>query len=262
MIFYFTGTGNSRHVARRIAARTNDRCTDMAAFLKEGGGGVALTSGERLGLVFPVYFWGLPTVVADFTRVLSVAWPQGAGTPYIYCVATYGTSLGGVYAQLRAELRRRGLRLDAAYAVRMPDCWTPMFDVSDTEKMLRKCRRAEPRIDAVAEKVLARRRGTQLGWTRLPLALSSLYHATYPSARRTSHFRVLAERCTGCGRCVRQCPTGAIEMRDTLPCWVKPECAACLRCLHHCPAFAIQYGRRTARHGQYVHPSEKDGQRP
>ena len=41
------------------------------------------------------------------------------------------------------------------------------------------------------------------------------------------------------------------------PVWVKEQCVMCLCCLHHCPKFSIQYGNKTLRHGQYVHPPYK-----
>ena len=65
---------------------------------------------------------------------------------------------------------------------------------------------------------------------------------------------IVNEGCIGCGLCAKRCPMAAIEMRDGLPVWTKPECAACLRCLHCCPKFAISHGKRTASHGQYRHP--------
>lgn len=256
MVFYFSATGNSRHVAQRLAAATGDQCTDIAA-LTHGDTHIAtLAPGERLGFVFPVYFWGLPSIVEDFLKKLTVRKRKDEAAPYVYGVVTYGTSIGGAYAELRRALRKRGIGLDARFCVRMPDSWTPMFDLSNKEKTLRKCRQAEPRIDTIARSIAENWHGTQRHWTELPLPLSRLYHLDYRRARRTSHFRVLAERCTHCGRCARRCPVGAIAMRDGLPRWEKPQCTACLGCLHRCPAFAIQYGSRTGRHGQYRHPED------
>ena len=65
---------------------------------------------------------------------------------------------------------------------------------------------------------------------------------------------IVNEGCIGCGLCAKRCPMAAIEMRDGLPVWTKPECVACLRCLHCCPKFAISHGKHTASHGQYRHP--------
>ena len=62
------------------------------------------------------------------------------------------------------------------------------------------------------------------------------------------------ESCVGCGLCAKNCPVSAIELRAGRPVWTKKQCVMCLSCLHRCPKFAIQYGGKTAKHGQYVHP--------
>ena len=69
---------------------------------------------------------------------------------------------------------------------------------------------------------------------------------------------LMTEECPDtCGKCLRACPVQAIEMRNKKPVWIKDQCVMCLGCLHRCPSFAIQYGRRTARHGQYTNSNVK-----
>lgn len=51
MIFYFSGTGNSRWAADRLAALTNDRALDLTRLPDRPD-----CHGEtQIGLVFPVY---------------------------------------------------------------------------------------------------------------------------------------------------------------------------------------------------------------
>jgi NAD-dependent dihydropyrimidine dehydrogenase PreA subunit len=46
--------------------------------------------------------------------------------------------------------------------------------------------------------------------------------------------------CTGCGKCVKECPTAAVEMRGSLPEIVRPEdCVYCGNCEEICPVEAI-----------------------
>ena len=64
MIFYFSGTGNSRWAAQKIAALTNDeafdiiQCTDVPDVTHE----------TQIGLVFPIYAWGAPEPVLTFVK--------------------------------------------------------------------------------------------------------------------------------------------------------------------------------------------------
>ena len=148
------------------------------------------------------------------------------------------------------------VRPDGLLGVRMVDVGPPFLDVPDHDKCLKRTQKAEAQIDKVALQIEHHEVGSR-HWTELPHLLAQLEYRLYPKARQTRHFSVMDDRCTGCGLCARKCPTKAIAMDNhKRPFWQKSECAACLRCLHHCPHFAIQYGKHTATHGQFVHPSE------
>ncbi|MBN1640478.1 MAG: 4Fe-4S binding protein [Anaerolineae bacterium] len=46
--------------------------------------------------------------------------------------------------------------------------------------------------------------------------------------------------CIGCGKCVEECPTAAVEMRGGYPEIVRPDdCAYCGACEEICPVEAI-----------------------
>ena len=80
---------------------------------------------------------------------------------------------------------------------------------------------------------------------------------TYCNRKKSTAPFVVLGRCIRCGACAKKCPMGAIEMRDNRPIWIKEQCLQCLGCLHRCPVFAIQYGKKTIKHGQFVHPGVK-----
>ena len=219
MIFYFSATGNCRYVAERAAAATGERCVSITACMQAGELAFTPRDGEMVGIVSPVYFWGLPSIVNAFLERLILGRPE-----YLWFAATYGTTTGQAGRFVSEHLRAKGLRLGARFSVRMPDSWTPMFDLSDKAKVQRTNLAAEPQIDALIAHI-----------------------------RRTGYFAV-TDACVGCGLCARNCPVSAIEIRDGRPVWVKEQCVMCLACLHRCPKFAIRRGKKTAGHGQYVHP--------
>lgn len=249
MIFFFSATGNSEYVARRIAHATDDHVSAIDALLAHDELAYEPDADEPLGIVSPTYSWGLPLVVADFLERLELT----AQPRYLFFVATYGTTPGQTGRFASEILGRRGIAIDAFFSVKMPDTWTPLFDLSDEGKVAQINDDAEPQIDLIIDQVRAHAAGDFMRDKVPYLVAKPFYHVEYPLMRKTSHFRVDGN-CIGCGKCAKGCPVGAIEMRSERPVWTKDRCAACLKCLHRCPKFAIHYGKNTAHHGQYTHP--------
>lgn len=249
MVYYFSGTGNSRYVAERIAKCLGEETVDMALCLKQKDFSPALNEGERLGFVCATHFWGLPAIVEEFLHRVEI--PQGH---YIFFVATYGTTTGQVGRFAGNILRKKGVRLNALLSVRMPDTWTPLFNLTDKVKVARRNAEAEVETDKVIERILANEEGNFMRH-RIPTLLSFIYHLTYNRQRKTSHFHV-ENQCNGCGKCAKECPVRAIYISSGHPTWTQERCTLCLHCLHSCPKFAIQYGSKTKKHGQYLHKGQ------
>ena len=114
MIFYFSATGNCRYVAERAAAATGERCVSIAACMQAGELAFTPRDGEMVGIVSPVYFWGLPSIVNAFLERLILGRPE-----YLWFAATYGTTTGQAGRFVSEHLRAKGLRLDARFSVRM-----------------------------------------------------------------------------------------------------------------------------------------------
>ena len=66
MIFYFSGCGNSRHLAETLAEQMNDTLVFIPDAARENHYDYSLAEGERLGFVFPIYAWAPPKLVLDF----------------------------------------------------------------------------------------------------------------------------------------------------------------------------------------------------
>ena len=64
MILYFSGTGNSKYAAERIAKELGDTCLSMNDRIKSGDTSPVET-GEGLVIVTPTYAWRIPRIVED-----------------------------------------------------------------------------------------------------------------------------------------------------------------------------------------------------
>ncbi len=240
MIYYFTGAGNSRYVAQRIAQALGD----TVAFIPEHIPATVPDNGEPIGFVFPVYFWGIPTAVDRFARQIKIE-----GNHYTFTVLTPSGSSGAAARMFEKAL---GRNVDAQYLVLMPDTYCPMFQCDDRAKSTAVLERAQGEIDNVIQHIQNRSTGD----FDKHHGMGKLYTLTmYPLYLRTTTSRfAVNDACTGCGLCEQLCPDHFITIQDGKPTWRQGHCNLCFACLHHCPHFAIQYGRNSRKHGQYTCP--------
>jgi ferredoxin len=250
VIYYFTGTGNSLSAAKKIAAATGDcELVPIASLAKTGGD--IVPQADRVGIICPVYFSGLPLMVAAFAErlVLSAA-------PYVFAVVTHGG--GGESAALRqldGVLRKRaGRGLDAGFGVFMPGNYILMYESPKGKKREEILAKADAEIGSIAGFV-TRCGHRALPSSLIPRVLHTLLYPWFASHARTDDRKFsVTDQCTSCGTCVAICPANNIELAGGKPVW-NHHCELCCGCIHTCPVQAIQAGARTEKWERYRNPS-------
>jgi hypothetical protein len=84
MIFYYSGTGNTRWAAETIARRTDEQLLFIPDELK-GDCHYTLKKGELIGFCFPTHGWQPPHIVREFVRRLRI---DDAAAPYCFALTT------------------------------------------------------------------------------------------------------------------------------------------------------------------------------
>lgn len=251
MIFYFSATGNSKYAAQRIADATGDRLISLSDAVRGRNYRYDVSRDERIGFVFPVYYWGMPSILDFFVEKLRL---EGCRDQYIYVVLTCGQTTGNTADQLGKLLKKKGLTLSAQFAVPMVDNYIPAFKIADEESIQEILDKADERIDEIIPSIRAKGIGDYNRCQGIaPGVVSAAAHSVYAHGRSTRPF-VVTDHCIGCGLCQEICPCGAILISGGKPAWVKPKCVQCLGCLHRCPAQAIHWKKPDEDHGRYYNP--------
>lgn len=248
MIYYFSATGNSKHVANRLAESLNESLTPVLDVL-----GKEIPVDDRMILVYPNYCGGVPSVIRQFLQKNVFQISKDAK---LILVITYGNNTGASSSIATKYFKKNTKRtFDAMYSVKMPDNWTPVFDLTNAEEVAEINRKADEEIDGIIRKIKMGIDGDHVN-DKLGKFMEAVYPGFYKSLSQTSHLSV-EDTCIGCGLCAQNCPVSAIKIKNGKPTWTKKNCIMCLGCLHRCPKFAIQYDGKTKEHGQYLHPDEK-----
>ncbi|MBR4468229.1 MAG: EFR1 family ferrodoxin [Bacteroidales bacterium] len=255
MIFYFSGCGNSKHVAETIAAGLNDTLTFIPEAAREGRYEYELAEGERLGFVFPIYSWAPPRLVLDFVEKLNinVGPSTGSGTlPYTYFACTCGDNCGLTEKVFRKAVEEKGWSLSACFSVQMPETYIGMagFKLDTPENAQLKIERADDLLRKDITRLINREGFSEMVVGSLAWLKTYMVNPGFNrSATDDSKYHV-TEACVHCGKCAEVCPLKNITMEDGHPKW-NGHCTMCMGCYHHCPVNAIQYSKATEGKGQY-----------
>lgn len=236
MIFYFSGTGNSRWAAQQIAALTGDETRDISKLNQ-----MPAVAGEtQIGLVFPVYAWGVPEPVLNFAKTL------GKTDAFTFAVCTCGSEAGYTMKKLAQIWSVR-----SSYSLVMPNNYIIGADVDDEQTARSKLDAAEHQLQIIAQEIQACKPVYRVKEGHLAGLKSGIINFGFNKAARNTKAFYVTSACNGCGLCAENCPAATISLVNEKPVWSE-KCYQCLRCINECPQRAIQYGKITQTRGRYT----------
>ena len=252
MIFCFSATGNGLDISNRLAQSLNDTIYNIVDELK-GDCSYHIGEGEKVGIVSPTYFYGLPTIVEEFISRM-----RFDNRPYLYLVLSFGTTPGQAMDRAQKLLSKHRFVLNGKLTVRMPENYILMFDPPSPQEAKGILSSAYRIVEEFSSHVQESKDvDMSISPTLFQRMTGILARPMYVHGRSTGRFYVDGT-CTGCGRCVRNCPSQAIELIDRIPTWTKSKCIRCCACINRCPFDALQFGRSTGKRDRYVNPVLKE----
>lgn len=257
MVFYFTGTGNSKWVADAMGNAFGERLVSITDEYKKGckEHSYSLRKDEKIFFVYPVHSWGPAALVTRFISDLRLS---GYEQQPVYSICVCGDDCAYTTQLLGKALKKRGISLTAGYSVTMPNNYILMkgFNVDNPEVEQQKLQEAPARVAAIVDTIRLHKSVNLYHKGSVPFLKSYLVYPLFINFAIGKTVFYVTDDCISCGLCERICPTGTISLKEGKPVWTD-SCIQCVACIHRCPVRAIEYGKETVKKGRYRHPGIK-----
>ena len=235
VIAYYTGTGNTLELAKRIKE------AELVDIIKINEGNATLDDDiTRLGIFFPVYMGGVPYPVREFISN-TLNGRDNSSLQYVFSLITCGSGGKNAEWMLDRSLQDIGIGLSYALSIRYPDSYLPLVSkVPDENKTKEILSKAEEKIEKALEDI-------EKEEIRLPSKpilgkiMSKMVSKTGPSAKDKK--MSVGTDCVRCGTCASICPSGNIVIGEKKA-EIGDKCLHCYACYNFCPNGAIKYGGR------------------
>lgn len=247
MILYFTGTGNSEYVAKRIGKETDDIVLNLFEKLRKEDFS-EINSKNPWVIVTPTYAWRIPNILREWLKRTNLS-----GNPNIYFVMTCGGSIGNAGKYLKSLCADKGMNYFGCFEVVMPENYIALFTTPSKDKALKIIAEAEKIIDKAAFAINNGEQFPNISVTTADKLNSGVVNNIfYPLFVHAKKFYA-TDACISCGKCVKVCPLNNIHIENSRPIWGK-ACTHCMACICRCPKEAIEYGQHSKGLVRYTCP--------
>ncbi len=245
-LFYFSGTGNARQIARWIVQHAEEegigcQLHNIAkTILPESYPGKAL-----IVIISPIHGFNYPKITLDFIR----RFPAGKNSVVLMNTRA-GMKIGkfvtpgltGIAFLLSGIwLKIKGYTLVGSIPFDMPSNWISLHPALNENTVAYLHAKNYQRLRHHDEKIFSGQKDFHSHRDLIqdilvsPIALAYYYIGRFIIAK-TFYCNHL---CNNCGICISQCPVKAIVTKSKRPFWTL-KCESCMHCMNICPEKAIE----------------------
>ena len=244
MILFFSGTGNSNYVAKRIADALGDEIVNLNDRIKSSDTSPVET-GERLIVVTPTYAWRIPRVVRDWLLKTELR-----GAKQAWFVMTCGSEIGNADRYNRELCTEKAISCMGTAQIVMPENYIAMFSAPQADKARQIVAKAEPDIDRAITDIQADQTFAPTRNNLYDRFMSGPVNPIFYKFFVKADAFTASSACIGCGQCAKRCPMNNVTLKDGKPVWGR-NCTHCMACICYCPTSAIEYGKKSVGQPRY-----------
>jgi NAD-dependent dihydropyrimidine dehydrogenase PreA subunit/flavodoxin len=223
-VFYFTGTGNSLYVAKRIG----EEIYSIPQMIKEGR---YEFEDEAIGFVYPCYGFGMAKIITNFIKKSKFK------ANYFFAIMTYGAMPLSGLKQIEIAGKEAGIEFNYINEILMIDNYLPAFKMEDQLEK-EESKNIEKNLNEIVEDISKRKNKLiSKGIVSNTLSKCANMYAVKMSNNYGNKNFIVNDNCTSCKVCEKVCPANNIKVSK------KPKflhkCETCFACIHHCPQNSI-----------------------
>lgn len=240
ILYYFSGTGNTRLCAQYIAKylRLKDFDVDLYEYKAPNTNVPDPNNYEYVGVGFPIHAFNPPKAFYDFCKRLpkvnnnqKLFFFRCSGEPYHFNDAAA--------AKIHKRLKKKGFNLIMDKHFILP--YNIMFRYKD-EVCKQQYLYCEPLCELMATR-LANGEVDKIKYKIRHKILSFFFRIEWIAPGLNSMcFAGANKNCIDCGRCIAACPNQAIYKNKKGKIKINTHCTMCMRCTMYCPENAIRFG--------------------
>ena len=244
MILYFSGTGNSKYVAKRIADALGDEILNLNDRIKVSDT-LSVETGERVIIVTPTYAWRIPRVVCNWLLKTELR-----GARLAWFVMTCGSEIGNADKYNRELCTEKAISCMGTAQIIMPENYIAMFSAPQADEARQIVAKAEPDIDRAIAAIQANQPFAPTRNNLYDRFMSGPVNPIFYKFFVKANAFTASSACIGCGQCVKRCPMNNVTLKDGKPVWGR-NCTHCMACICYCPISAIEYGKKSVGQPRY-----------
>ena len=238
---YFSGTGNSKYALEIFLREYNNNSVMFS--IEDENLIEQISYHDEIVFSYPVQYSTVPKFLSDFVHSNSEMW-KGKN---VFIIATMALFCGDGAGVLGRLLKQYGAKITGGLHLQMPD------SIAD-EKVLKRSLKKNTQLvknanSKIVEAIAHIKNGKypQEGLGLFPRLAGFLLQRLWFGHRTrqySNQLKVDTDKCIGCSKCVKICPTENIIMEDNKA-KGKDKCTVCYRCVNLCPKQAITLLGRT-----------------
>ncbi|MCP4177142.1 MAG: hypothetical protein GY756_05185 [bacterium] len=263
-IFYFSGTGNSLFVAKKIQEEIGD--SELIPIVKTLQIKNKVINAEKVIIVFPIYALTIPLPVRRFFKEFDF---------HSEYISTISTRLGTYFNDFdRIEKYIRSQKISSQFIINMGnnDIKVKNYKCPSKAEIAKFEKDAMKEIEKAVEIIRSRKiykvqdrnfiepmpfgdYRDKFIWWLIPKLM------TFSKLIGGVNYFYINNKCNGCGSCLKVCLSNKISMKDKQPIWNKRIlCHMCYACVNFCPLNAIEIASipgvqsHSHKNDRYSHP--------